>query len=156
MVQNWPTRLKTLKMGVFRIFSKTAHWNFLFFAGSLVSGVKKYYGFCFWGKFEKWRFLFFLIFNFFFKNRRKKTFRGKKSTFYPSNPPYDLLLPTNFEMLKTEVFHILFKKNITILFYYYFSWNMVSRVEFGVCELLPFSNWAGFCPKMVKIISFLA
>ena len=49
----WPKRSK---MGVFSISSKTAHWNFLIFAGSLVSGMKKYYSFGFSEKFGKWLF----------------------------------------------------------------------------------------------------
>ena len=31
---------------------------------------------------------------------------------------------------------------------------MVSRVEVGICDLLPYSNRTVFCPKMVKIMSF--
>ena len=31
---------------------------------------------------------------------------------------------------------------------------MLGRDEFGVGDLLSYSNWMVFCPKMVKIVSF--
>ena len=103
----WTFLAKTAKKwGFQQFFRKLRIGISQFFAGSLVSGIKKklllwffeeILNGPFWSKLtEIW-----LKFGHLARWNRmaKKIFRGEKSTFYPSNPPYALPLPTNFAML---------------------------------------------------------
>ena len=122
--------------------------------------VQKWSKWCnFWPKFghlARWQAgkKIFVI-NFFVQKSKTKILR-KKSTFYPSNPPYDHPLPTLTKILKClkrRFFTFFSRKKLKIIFYYHCSWNMVSRVEVGVFALLTFSKCSKschFCPKMTQ------
>ena len=123
-----------------QFFSETAHWNLLFFAQSLVSGVEKMTVSLFCRKLKNnpfcpklgqiWEFWpsknFFSPF--FYKNRTK-IISGKKSTFQHFYPLHDLPLPT-------KIFCIFFlSKNRKKIFrarnYFTLGLKWVTRV--GTC-----------------------